>query len=116
MTTEEIVAYARKNGMAVSWANVSEIVKQMPGESIYDWCWVCGLPLGPDKMHVMIDNGRVLRHTYCCRKHRYVVVEVTTTKVPGATVVDRMIQTRSDSEIENLAWAFKDGKLEAGWE
>lgn len=115
-TMAATVAYARKNGVAVTWAQISAITSQMPTESIYDWCWVCGVPLGADKMHVLIDNGRVMRHTYCCRKHRYVVVEVTTSKVPGATVVDRMIQTRSDLEVESLSFAFKEGRLQPGWE
>jgi hypothetical protein len=36
---------------------------------------VCGADLGPDKIHIMIDNGRVARHTYCCLSGRQRSVE-----------------------------------------
>ena len=93
----------------LTWAEIS-VRTTAHRESVYDWCWVCGLPLGPDKMHVMIDNGRLLRHTYCCRKHRYVVVEI------GDPVVAREVQVRTDHEIESLAHAFRAGELAPGWE
>lgn len=107
-TMADTVTYAREHSVAVSWAQISAITSQMPSESVYDWCWVCGMPLGPDKMHVMIDNGRLPRHTYCCRKHRYVKVDV--------GLREPMLQTRSDYEIESLSMAFKSGALKPGWE
>lgn len=72
-------------------------------------CNVCGLPFdGPDKMHIVIDNGVVMRHTYAHRRHRYVKVEV-----PGAPV---QVQERSDLEVESLAHALRFGHLQEGWE
>jgi hypothetical protein len=68
-----------------------------------------GLDIGPDKIHVMIDNGHSLRHTYCHRRHRYVIVDL------GPNVAAQT-QQRSDYEIEGLAWALRDGKLKVGWE
>jgi hypothetical protein len=76
-------------------------------EHDYTKCDVCGIDLGPDKMHIVIDNGRLTRHVYCCRKHRYVGVD---------TLYGVQVQQRTDSEIESLSWAFKDGKLVKGWE
>lgn len=96
----------------LTWAQVDAAVKA-GGTSVYDWCWVCGLPLGPDKMHVLIDNGRVTRHTYCCRKHRYVVVDV---PHPHENAGCTMVQQRTDLEVESLAMAFRSGELKAGWE
>jgi hypothetical protein len=108
----------------IRWDQVDLLVKS--GQcSVYDWCWVCGAELGPDKMHVLIDNGRLMRHTYCCRKHRYVQVRVATRYVlpevdgtehvlPGASTF--MTQERTDLEIESLAMAFRAGELEPGWE
>jgi hypothetical protein len=90
----------------LTWNEIAERVHQLEG-TVYDWCWVCGVRLGPDKMHVLIDNGRFQRHTYCCRKHRYVVV-----LLPGTS----RIQERTDLEIESLAAAFKMGELQPGWE
>jgi len=74
----------------------------------YSKCEVCGEDIGPDKMHIVIDNGRVTRHTYAHRRHRYVVVTL------GDTV--SKIQERTDLEIESLASAFRFGKLQKGWE
>jgi len=94
----------------MTWKDIGERTRsdRAPHESVYDWCWVCGQRLGPDKMHVLIDNGRVMRHTYCCRRHRYVVVLV------GG--VHEVVQERSDLEIESLASSFKSGELLPGWE
>jgi len=75
-----------------------------------DKCNVCGIEMGPDQLHVLIDNGHVMRHTYCCRKHRYVAVEV------AASGMGPVIQERSDREIESLAHAFRMGRLRIGWE
>jgi len=77
-------------------------------EHDYSKCDVCGITTGPDRLHIMIDNGRVTRHTYACRKHRYVMVEVA-----GG---EKIRQTRSDIEIEALAHAFRFKELEVGWE
>lgn len=96
------------SGGCLTWAEIDQVTKNRES-SVYDWCWICGAPLGPDKMHVLIDNGRVVRHTYCCRKHRYVVVLL-------ADKVTTQVQTRTDHEIEALSWAFKDGTLKPGWE
>jgi hypothetical protein len=92
-------------------------------------------------MHIMIDNGVVIRNTYCCRKHRYVKV----TSVLGGDRSDEhmhdwqpiepdikaldaaictlcgaykyiTIQERSDREIENLAFKFRQGELLPNWE
>lgn len=78
----------------------------------YTVCNVCGDEMGPDRLHVVIDNGRVTRHTYCCRRHRYVVVEV---KSDGV-VYARETQMRSDLEIESLAFSYRLGELKKGWE
>jgi hypothetical protein len=75
----------------------------------YSKCQVCGYDLGPDPMHVVIDNGRVTRHTYAHRRHRYVVVRIDPT-------VEPQVQTRTDLEIEALAFAFRSGELKEGWE
>ena len=82
----------------------------------YAHCWVCGDLMGPDKMHVLIDNGRVTRHVYCCRKHRYVVVEVPGTRQGVLGPVATRIQERTDLEIESLALAFRAGELAPRWE
>lgn len=102
----------------LTWAQISERCRndRQPHDSVYDWCWVCGAPLGPDKMHILIDNGRVMRHTYCCRKHRYVAVEVPGTRTGTLGVAEWRTQERTDLEIESLSSAFKDGKLKEGWE
>ena len=79
----------------------------------YTKCEVCGLGMGVDKLHIVIDNGRVMRHTYCCRKHRYVMVAP-----PGQFEggVRAQVQSRTDLEIESLAHAFRLGELPLGWE
>jgi len=103
-------------------------------------CDVCGDHLGPDRMHVMIDNGVVIRNTYACRKHRYVKVisvlggDKTDTHVhdwigidPDLKALDAFscfcgaykyitIQERTDREIENLAFKFRGNELSPGWE
>lgn len=109
------------NQAALTWREIGERTRndRQPHESVYDWCWVCGQRLGPDKMHVLIDNGRVMRHTYCCRRHRYVSVMVAAKIIEdgGATTVPQfVIQERTDLEIESLASAFKAGELKPGWE
>ena len=53
-------------------------------ERDYSKCDVCGLPQDADKMHVVIDNGIVTRHTYAHRRHRYVVVPVPGTSASGS--------------------------------
>ena len=73
----------------------------------YSKCDVCGIDLEPDRMHVMVDNGMIIRNVYCCRKHRYVTVTF-----DGQDFV----QTRTDREIENLHLQFRNGKLAVGWE
>jgi hypothetical protein len=73
----------------------------------YTKCGVCGLPLEKDRMHILIDNGRVMRHTYAHRRHRYVEVNLTHTT---------QVQTRTDLEIEHLAFLFRLGQLKEGWE
>jgi hypothetical protein len=103
-------------------------------------CDICGIDLVPDRMHVMIDNGMVIRNTYCCRKHRYVKV----TSILGDNKEDDhihdwmgidpdlkaldafschcgaykyiTIQERTDREIENLAFKFRGNELSPGWE
>lgn len=104
-------------------------------------CDICGAPLTHDRMHVMIDNGVVIRNTYACRKHRYVKV----TSVLGGDKSDGhthewepiepdiqaldaaickscgaikyvAVQVRTDREIENLAFKFRGGELAPGWE
>lgn len=103
-------------------------------------CDVCGDTLGPDRMHVIIDNGVVIRNTYACRRHRYVKV---TSELGGNRQSDHIhdwlsiepdikaldaftctcgaykyvtIQERTDREIENLAFKFRGGELPMGWE
>lgn len=76
----------------------------------YSKCDVCGLSIGPDKLHITIDNGRVMRHTYAHRRHRYVLV------VLGSLGQHSQIQERTDQEIEGLAMALRAGELEVGWE
>lgn len=90
-----------------TWKEI-EAKGREPRGSVYDWCWVCGDPVGPDKLHVLYDNGRSTQHVYCCRKHRYVEVILGSGK--------SVIQNRSDLEILSLADAFKRGKLAEGWE
>lgn len=83
----------------------------------YSKCDVCGQGLGPDKLHVVIDNGHVTRHTYCCRRHRYIMVGLSAKQRGGyADTFPPQVQERSDLEIEGLASAFREGKLEVGWE
>ena len=76
----------------------------------YTLCNVCGDEMGPDRLHVVIDNGHVTRHTYCCRRHRYVVVELAVSGMGG------IVQGRTDLEIESLAAAYRSGDLKKGWE
>ena len=73
----------------------------------YSKCQVCGLDLGPDRLKIVIDNGRIFRHTHAHRRHRYVEVQV------GSRT---KIATRTDLEIESLAHAFRAGELAVGWE
>lgn len=96
---------AGQTNVALTWSEV--LAQEVVGKSKYDWCWVCGKPLGPDRMHVMIDNGVVTRHTYACRGHRYVIVRVGN---------HDEVQTRTDYEIESLAHSFRFGELKPGWE
>lgn len=103
-------------------------------------CDVCGDHLEPDRLHIMIDNGLTIRNTYCCRKHRYVRVDTIlgtkgsdhahdwTTIDPDVRSIDVAvcnncgaykyvaIQERTDREIENLAFKFRQGELSPGWE
>ena len=73
----------------------------------YTLCDVCSLPIGPDKIHIVIDNGHFVRHTYAHRRHRYVRVEAFNTE---------HTQERTDLEIETLAHARRAGELAVGWE
>lgn len=103
-------------------------------------CDICGIPLTPDRMHVQIDNGVVIRNTYACRQHRYVKVvsELGGDRSPehihdwipidpDLKALDAAscrcgaykyitIQERTDREIENLAFKFRGGELAPGWE
>jgi hypothetical protein len=57
----------------------------------------------------MIPTGSgLIRHTYACRRHRYVKVK------PFG--LPEQVQERTDHEIESLAHAFRAGELEPGWE
>jgi hypothetical protein len=109
-------------------------------ERDYTRCDICGVILTPDRMHIIIDNGVVIRNTYCCRKHRYVkVVSVLggdksdghnhdwMTIDPDVKALDAFscscgaykyvtIQERTDREIENLAFKYRQGELSPGWE
>jgi len=73
----------------------------------YSKCDVCGIPLDTDRLHIMVDNGYLIRNVFCCRKHRYVEVDF------GEKTY---IQDRSDREIEHLANQFRNGQLQVGWE
>lgn len=73
----------------------------------YTKCDVCGVDLESDRLHVMVDNGYLIRNVFCCRKHRYVEVEFNGKK---------FIQDRTDREIEHLANQFRNGQLPVGWE
>lgn len=73
----------------------------------FDKCHVCGIDMPKDPLHLVLGSYQAPRHVYCCRKHRYVQVEV------GDQV---MWQERSDLEIESLAFKFRAGELPVGWE
>jgi hypothetical protein len=60
-----------------------------------------------DRLHIMIDNGLIIRNIYCCPRHRYRTVEYS-----GKD----FIQERTDREIDNLAYKFKNRELPLGWE
>lgn len=79
----------------------------MKDQKDYSRCDVCGGSIPTDRMHIIIDNGISIRSTYCCPKHRYRSVQY-----QGKT----FIQERTDREIENLAYKFRSGELEVGWE
>lgn len=70
-------------------------------------CDVCGVDLPIDSMHVMIDNGYLIRNVFCCRKHRYVTVLYNNKE---------FVQERTDRELERLAQKFRSGELQVGWE
>lgn len=72
-----------------------------------DTCQVCGAAMGPDRLHILIDNGIAMRHTYCCRRHRYTLVKVGSHEI---------VQERSNREIESLKRALAAGELAPGWE
>jgi hypothetical protein len=78
-------------------------------------CDVCGQDQEIDRLHVLIDNGRSMRHVYCCRRHRYVTVFV---KRHDGIALDfpPQIQMRSDLELEHLRHEFLNGRLAKGWE
>jgi len=62
-------------------------------DTTYDLCNICGEEMGPDKLHIVIDNGHVARHTYAHRRHRYVMVTP-----PGQAVngIHTQVQQRTD--------------------
>jgi len=73
----------------------------------YTKCDVCGDDIPVDRLHIMIDNGLIIRNIYCCPRHRYRTVTYS-----GKD----FIQERTDREIENLAFKFKNRELPVGWE
>lgn len=81
--------------------------KMVKDQRDYTKCDVCGKEVPVDRLHIMIDNGIVIRNTYCCPHHRYRTVSY---------MGKDFIQERSDREIENLAFRFRCGELKEGWE
>lgn len=81
--------------------------RSAPTQRDYTKCDVCGIPLEPDRMHVMIDNGNFIKNLFVCRRHRYVQVEFA-----GKTFV----QERTDRELDHLSNQFRNGQLPEGWE
>jgi hypothetical protein len=73
----------------------------------YTKCDVCGSDIPVDRLHIMIDNGLIIRNIYCCPRHRY-----RTVTYGGKD----FIQERTDREIDNLAFKFKNKELPLGWE
>ena len=76
-------------------------------ERDYNKCDVCGITLEADRLHIMVNNGHLIRNIFCCRKHLYVSVEFEGKKY---------IQERTDRELEHLANQYRNGRLDTGWE
>ena len=76
-------------------------------ERDYTKCDVCGIALEADRLHIMVNNGHLIRNIFCCRKHLYVSVEFESKKY---------IQERTERELEHLANQYRQGRLEQGWE
>lgn len=77
------------------------------GARDYTKCDICGQDLDADRMHVLVDNGNIIKNVYAHRRHRYVEVEAL-----GKT----FIQERSDRELDHLANQFRNGMMPVGWE
>jgi hypothetical protein len=76
-------------------------------ERDYNRCDVCGVLLEPDRLHIMINNGHLIRNVFCCRKHLYVMVEFEGKKY---------MQERTDRELEHLSNQYRQGRMPEGWE